>query len=135
MAVRVLTNAFFSFNAVDLSAHVNNIDLGQGVDEVEDTAMADSGRSFVPGLENATITVNFNQDDAASQVSATLDAAKRTSVAFIIRPDSGAIAVTNPEYTGTCFWTSYSPITGAVGDLATAPCTLRVSGVVARATA
>lgn len=135
MATRVLTNAFFSFNAVTLSTHVNNIDLGQGVDEIEDTAMADTARSYLPGLENALITVNFNADDAAGAVSATLDAAKATSVAFIIRPDAGVIAVGNPEYTGNCFWTANVPIGGAVGDLNITPVTMRVTGAVTRATA
>lgn len=138
MATRVLRKAFFSVNSVDLSTHVNQIEISTDKDSPEDTAMGDNSRSFLAdGLRNATLNVTFNSDDAAGAVSATLWTIYTGSalVAFEIRADQAAVAVTNPKYTGSCLLTSGAPVSGSVGDTQTESVSFQVSGDVTRATA
>lgn len=138
MSTRTFKNAFFEFTAVDLSAHVRSVSLTPTKDSPEETAMGDDSREFRPdGLRNATITVEWNSDDAAGAVSATLWAhyIADTLGAFEIRPSQAAVGVTNPKYTGNAVLTSDVPVGGSVGDLQTGSSTFQVSGDVTRATA
>ena len=137
MATRVLKNAYLLVNSVDLSAHVNQISFSASLDAVEDTAMADNSRSYLPGLRNGTFTVNFNADDAAGAVSASLWTVYTggAAVAFEVRNDAGSVTTTNPKYTGNCILTDYSPVDGSVGDLNTNAATFQITGDVTRATA
>jgi len=136
LATQVLKNAHFTINSVDLSAHVNQISLSLTTDSPEDTAMADNARSFLPGLNNATITVSLNADYAASQTDATLWAiySGAAAVAFIIRPAATAVSTSNPNYTGSCVLTDFGTVDGSVGDTAGQSATFQVTGDVARAT-
>ena len=96
--------------------------------------MADNARSFLPGLNNATITVSFNADYAASQTDATLWTiySGGAAVAFVLRPDAGVKSTTNPEYTGSVILTDFGTVDGSVGDTAGQSATFQVTGDVAR---
>lgn len=137
MATQVLKNAHFTLNGVDLSDEINQLTIGLTTDSPEDTAMGDNARSFLAGLNNATIGVNLNSDYTSGNGDATLWTvySGNAAVAFILRPDAGVVSTTNPEYTGSVVLTDYSPVDGSVGDLATTPVSLQVTGDVARATA
>jgi len=50
MAITVLTNVSVSYNSVDLSDHVESVEINQSYDEVEITAMGATAKSFSPGL-------------------------------------------------------------------------------------
>lgn len=137
MASRVLKNAHLTFGGVDLSTYVRSITLDTPKDSPEDTAMGDDSRSFLPaGLRDASITVEFNADDAAGAVSATVwTEYTSTSVsAWVIRPDAGVVGATNPQYSGNAVVTGFDPVGGSVGDVATSSLSLQVTGDVTRAT-
>lgn len=120
MAVFVLTDASVTVNSVDLSDYVTAVTLNYETDSVEVTAMGATGHKFTGGLQNISLDVTFNQDFAASQVAATLDALVGTTTTVVVKPTSAAVGATNPSYTITdAFLAATQPVNGSVGDLAT----------------
>lgn len=135
MAAFVLTNAYFSINAVDLSDHVTSITLDYGADAPEKTAMGDTTHLMMGGgLKNWSASVEFNQDFAASEVDVSLFSIVGTAVAIVIKPVNDTTSATNPKFTGTAVVTAYNPIGGAVGDKASASITLAAGSTLARET-
>ena len=74
MAVFLNNGVVLTVNAVDLSNHVTSVTLNRSFDELEVTAMGDSGHKFVKGLEASSITIDFLNDTASANVLATLQA-------------------------------------------------------------
>ena len=119
MAVFVLTDAAVTVNSVDLSDYVTSVTLNYEKDSVEVTAMGATGHKFTGGLQNISLDVTFNQDFAASQVAATLDALVGSTTTVVVKPTSAAVGATNPSYTiSDAFLAATQPVAGSVGDLA-----------------
>ena len=106
-------------NSVDLSDQVTSATINQQFDELETTAMGSTAHSFVKGLESSTITLDFLNSYAASEVATTLQSAYGTTVALTIKTTSAAISATNPEYQTTVLINNLTPVSGSVGDLST----------------
>jgi len=135
MAVFMSNNVGVKVNSVDLSDHVTAVTLKRNFDELEVTAMGDSGHKFVKGLEASSITIDFLNDTATTNVLATLQAAWGTNVPIVLLQTKGtAVSATNPLYTATCLINGTTDINGAVGDLSVQSLTFNVSGTVAVAT-
>jgi hypothetical protein len=135
MAVFMSNNVGVKVNSVDLSDHVTSVTLNRSFDELEVTAMGDSGHKFVKGLEASSITIDFLNDTATANVLATLQAAWGTNVPIVLLQAKGtAVSATNPLYTATCLINNTTDINGATGDLSTQSITFNVSGTVAVAT-
>ena len=135
MAVFLSNNVGVKVNSVDLSDHVTSVVLNRNFDELEVTAMGDSGHKFVKGLEASSVTIDFLNDTAAANVLATLQAAWGTNVTIVLLQTKGtAVSATNPLYTMTCLINNTTDINGAVGDLSTQSLTFNVSGTIAVAT-
>ncbi|MGH3978086.1 MAG: hypothetical protein ACRDRZ_03630 [Pseudonocardiaceae bacterium] len=135
MANFVYTDAKVTINSVDLSTAIRKVSLSVEVDGQENTAMGGAGwRSRLGGLRDSTCELEFAQDFAAAQVDATLWAVLGTTTTVAVRPTSGAISATNPEYIGSMLLEEYSPIDGEVGDAATASVTFIGSGALTRDT-
>jgi Flp pilus assembly protein TadG len=135
MAVFLSNNVGVKVNTVDLSDHVTSVTLNRTFDELEVTAMGDSGHKFVKGLEASSVTIDFLNDTATANVLATLQAAWGTSVTVVLLQTKGtAVGATNPLYTMTCLVNNTTDINGAVGDLGTQSVTWTVNGTVAVAT-
>jgi hypothetical protein len=64
MAVFLNNGVVLTVNAVDLSDHVTAVTINRTFDELEVTAMGDSGHKFVKGLEASSITIDFLNDTA-----------------------------------------------------------------------
>lgn len=135
MARIVLTNAVVKINSVDLSDHVASVELAQEVEEVETTAFGDSARTRTGGLANNSLSLDFHQDFASASVDDTLNGLVGGTASFEILPNGTAVGATNPKYTGTVLLTEWTPVSGAIGELATASITWPISGAVTRATA
>ena len=131
MAVFMSNGVVLTVNAVDLSNHVTSCTINRAFDELEVTAMGDSGHKFVKGLEASSITIDFLNDTATSNVLQTLQAAWGTNVTVTAKQTSAATSATNPLYTMTCLVNNTQDINGAVGDLSTQSLTLNVSGTIA----
>jgi len=131
MAVFMSNGVVLTVNSVDLSNHVTSCTINRSFDELEVTAMGDSGHKFVKGLEASSITIDFLNDTATSNVLQTLQAAWGTNVTVTAKQTSAATSATNPLYTMTCLVNNTTDINGAVGDLSTQSLTLNVSGTIA----
>ena len=122
-------------NSVDLSDHVTSVTLNRSFDELEVTAMGDTGHKFVKGLEASSLTLSFLNDTASANVLATLQAAWGTSVTVVLLQTKGtAVSATNPLYTMTCLINNTTDINGAVGDIGKQDVTWTVNGAVSVAT-
>jgi hypothetical protein len=131
VAITLNNKVGLKINAIDLSDHVTSVTLNQTADELEVTAMGDSSHKFVKGLESATLTVSFLNDQAASSVLDTLSDAFGTTVAFkLIQDKVAAVAATNKLFTGDILINNLTPINGAVGDMSTQDITFTVNSVV-----
>lgn len=119
MSTFALTDARVEVNSVDLSDWVTSVQLPIEFEALEDTAMGDTARSRIAGLEDGSITINFNDDFAANAVDATIWAAKATVVVIKVRPTSSAIGATNPEYVGSYLVNQINPFGNSIGELAT----------------
>jgi hypothetical protein len=132
MAVFLSNNVGVKVNSVDLSDHVTSVTINRSFDELEVTAMGDSGHKFVKGLEASSITIDFLNDTASANVLATLQAAWGTNVPIVLLQAKGtAVTATNPLYTATCLVNNTTDINGAVGDMSTQSITFTVSGTIA----
>ena len=132
MAVFLNNGVGVKVNSVDLSDHVNNITLNRNFDELEVTAMGDSGHKFIKGLEASSITLDFLNDTATASVLQTLQSAWGQNVTVVLLQNKGtAVSATNPLYTMTVLVNGTTDINGATGDLSTQSVTWNVSGTIA----
>jgi len=135
MAQFVLTDASITVAAVDLSDHVQSITLDDGADIVDASNMGDTYHARLGALKDWSVQVTFQQDFASGKVDPTLDTLVGTSVALVIKADSGAVSATNPSWSGNAILESYQIIGGGVGDLAISPVTFQGNGNLTRAEA
>ena len=119
MAIFLSNNVVVTLNSVALSDHVTSATINRSFDELEVTAMGDTAHKFVKGLEASTITLDFLNDTAASNVLATLQAAWGTTVTLTLKQTSAAVSATNPLYSTTVLVNNTTDINGAVGDIST----------------
>lgn len=120
MAKFVLTDSSVTVNSVDLSDHVESVEISQEYEDVDLTAMGAVAREHGKGLRSDSITLNFFQDFAASEVSATLQPllTSTSGFALVIKPTSSAVSTTNPSFSMTSLLFTYQPINGTVGEAA-----------------
>jgi hypothetical protein len=133
MAVLVLTNAFITINSVNLSDHVASVTLTTNDDVVETTAFGSTARTRVAGLGDNSVAIEFHQDYATSNVEATVYPLLGTTTSVVVKPNGATTAATNPSYTFTALVSEWTPLNGAVGELATASVTWPISGEVTKA--
>jgi hypothetical protein len=136
MSVYISNGVVLTVNAVDLSTLVSSVTINHSFDELEVTAMGDSGHKFVKGLEASSITIDFFNDEASSKTLQTLNSTSvwGNSVTVTAKQTSAATSAANPLYTMTCLINNTTPINGAVGDLSTQSVTWTVNGTIAIAT-
>jgi hypothetical protein len=133
VSVYLSNGVVLTVNAVDLSTLVTSVTLNRSFDELEVTAMGDSGHKFVKGLEASSITIDFLNDEASSKTLQTLNSSSvwGNNVTVTAKQTSAATSAANPLYTMTCLVNNTTPINGAVGDLSTQSVTWNISGTVA----
>jgi hypothetical protein len=130
MAVYLSNGVALTVATVDLSSLVSAVTINRSFDELEITAMGDSGHKFVKGLEASSITIDFFNDEATSKTLQTLNAQVGNNAVVTVKQTSAATSATNPLYTMTCLVNNITPINGAVGDLSTQSVTWNVSGTI-----
>jgi len=114
---------------VDLSDHVQSITVNNGYDELDVSAMGNTGHAFIGGLAAPTISVDFLNDDASASVMQTLNTLVGTVAKFkVIQTTTAAGSATNPIYTGLILVNKLTPVAGKVGDVAVQSLTFTVSG-------
>lgn len=127
MAKLVLKDASIEIDDVDLSNHFSSITIETSKDEVDVTGFGSSFREIAVGLGDATISGSVFQDYTAGSVDATLWPLYTAGEAFqvVVKPNSGAVSVTNPSYTMTAVLLTYNPIDGEVGGASTTEVSFR----------
>jgi hypothetical protein len=135
VAVYLSNGVVLTVNAVDLSALVSSVTINRSFDELEVTAMGDSGHKYVKGLEASSITIDFFNDEATAKTLQTLQTVWGTSTTVTVKQTSATVSATNPLYTMSCLVNNTTPINGAVGDLSTQSVTWNVNGTIAVTTA
>jgi len=135
VAVYLSNGVVLTVNAVDLSTLVSSVTINRSFDELEVTAMGDSGHKFVKGLEASSITIDFFNDEATAKTLQTLQSVWGTSTTVTVKQTSATVSATNPLYTMSCLVNNTTPINGAVGDLSTQSVTWNVNGTIAVTTA
>jgi hypothetical protein len=119
MAIFLSNDVQVTLNSVDLTDHVTSATINRVFDELEVTSMGDTSHVFVKGLEASTITLDFLNDTATSNVLQTLQAAWSTTVALTLKQTDAATSATNPLYSTTVLVNNTTDINGAVGDIST----------------
>ena len=101
MPSQILNDAFISINGVDLSDHVETVEMTYSEELKRATAMGDTGEKRLPsGIGDCSLAITFYQDYDAAKVDATLFplvGAAQFAVKFR-KSKTDAIAATNPEY-------------------------------------
>jgi hypothetical protein len=135
VAVYLSNGVVLTVNAVDLSNLVSSVTINRSFDELEVTAMGDSGHKYVKGLEASSITIDFFNDAESAKTLATLNSTWGTSTTVTVKQTSAITSATNPLYTMSCLVNNITPINGAVGDISTQSVTWNVNGTIAVTTA
>ena len=118
MAVQLQSTVGVKINSVDISDHVSSATLSQIFDELEITSLGDTAHKFVKGLEASTLSLDFFNDFAASQVTPTLQAAYGTTVTAVLIPVKGtAVGAANPLFTVSILVNNLTPIAGDVASI------------------
>jgi hypothetical protein len=137
MAKQVITSRYVSIGTADISSALSGATLEIQQDSTDKTSLGSGGwRELAAGLKSGTVTLNFMQDFGVGGVDSLLYPLIGTEATVVMRASSATVSATNPAYTATVLIDgSYSPIAGAVGDLATFDVSWSTTGAISRATA
>jgi hypothetical protein len=137
MARIVLTNVDVEIAGVNLSDHIASVSLSSTWDAVETTAFGGgnvpaAARTRQAGLVDNAVTLEFHQDFAAGEVEATIYPLLGTVVAIKVQPVNAAISPESPQYQFNALLSEWTPVNGAVGELATASVTWPITGAIVK---
>ena len=130
----VLTNASVTFASTDVSSYVSSITLSTSLDVVDTTSFGNTARTRVAGLADNQVTIEFFQDFGSGLLESIIYPTIGTSAAMVVKPVAGSTTATNPSYSFNALVSEWQPLSGAVGELATASVTWPISGAITKAT-
>ena len=133
MSKLVLTNSNVVLGGTDISSYVASITLTSSVNEVETTSFGTGAVTRVGGLQDNSVTLDLHQDYSA--IEGLVYPLIGSTTSLVIKPNGTAVGTANPSYTMTPLVTEWTPVNGAVGELATASVTFPISGTVTKAVA
>ena len=133
----VVTGTKVTVNGTDVSGSCARAELVINAAEVTTTDFGSNGwTEVIGGLKSGTVSLDFHSDFGASAVSALFqDLVGTVGTVTLIAANGTAASATTPEYTATVLINSFSPVSGAVGDLATFSVSFPTTGAVSYATA
>ena len=104
----------------DVSDQATAVTLTIGSEELDATAMGDTGRKFVGGLQSVEVTLTLFLSYGSGEVEAMLaDVVGKGNTTLVISPSGTTESATNPEYTITNAMLATAPvINSTVGELA-----------------
>ena len=132
MSKLVLTNAYVKIGSVDLSDHIASISLATTYDIIETTQFGNTAKTRIAGLADNSVTFEFHQDFQAGSVESTIYPLLGTAIACEVKPVNAATSSSNPKYSFSVLISEWTPLNGAVGDLATASVSWPISGVITK---
>ena len=135
MAKQVLTNVAVTFGtaSTDISTYVRSITLSTTAAEVVTSAMGSSAVTRIQGMIDNSVTVELMQDYPTIEKLFWDAFTAGTAVPMTVKPNGTAAASsTNPSYAFSVLPTSWTPVAGAIGDLAVVSITYPVSGAITK---
>lgn len=137
MARLVLTNVEVTIAGVSLADRIASVTLSSTYDVLETTAfkggnVPSAAKERIAGLVDNSVTLEFHQDFATGEVEQTIYPLLGTVAAVKIQPVNGAISAENPEYQFNALISEWTPLNGAVGELATASVTWPITGAIVK---
>jgi hypothetical protein len=135
MAVMLNSKVGVKIATVDISDHVSSATLSQTFDELEITSLGDLSHKYTKGLEASTLSLDFFNDFAASQISTLLQTNYGSTVTAVLIPEKGtAVSATNPLYTVSILINNVTPISGDVASINASSISFTCNSTVAYAT-
>lgn len=120
MAKFVATSYNIKINGTDLSSDIAAVTFDLSAAEQETTAFGDTFVQRIAGLRDASVTLDWHQDFAASGgVDSVIFPLLGSAATVTVIPNGTAVTSSNPSYSGVFLVTEYSPLASSVGDLAT----------------
>jgi len=136
MARIVLTNASVVFGTSnDLSDHIASVTINTSYDIVETTSFGSTAKTRIAGLADNSVSLEFHQDFASGSVESIIYPLLGTAINIKVKPVADTVTATNPQYAFSALIAEWTPLNGAVGELATASVTWPISGVITKTTA
>lgn len=136
MAKYVVTSQKVSVNGTDVSDACARAELVLNAAEVETTDFGSAGwTEVIGGLKSGQLTLDFHSDFGVGGVSSIFQNLVGTIGTFVVIANGTAPSASTPAYTATALINSFTPVAGAVGDLATFSVTFPTTGAVSYATA
>jgi hypothetical protein len=133
MAITLNNKVGVKIATIDFSDLVTAATLNYAFEELEVTAMGDTGRKYVKGLQTGTLTLSFLNDPATSEILDTLLTNFGSTVAVKMIQDASSpvtVADGNKLYTFDILVNNLTPINGATGDISTQDVTFTINGAV-----
>jgi len=131
MAITLNNKVGVKIDTVDFSDLVTAATLNMAFEELEVTAMGDTARAYVKGLETATLTLSFLNDQATDEILDELLSNYGATVGVkLIQDSTAAVADGNKLYTFDILVNNLTPINGATGDISTQDVTFTVNSAV-----
>ena len=136
MAKQVLTNVAVTFGTAntDITSYVASCTLNLTAAEIATTSFGSSGAvTRIQGLKDHSVTLELMQDYPTIEKLFYDAFTNGTAVPMTIKPNgTGAAGSANPQYAFSVLPVNWTPVAGAVGDLATASITYPIDGVVTK---
>lgn len=137
MAKFIATGTKVTFNGSDLSSSCARAELVINAAEVSTTDFGSAGwTEVIGGLKSGQVSLDFHSDYGVGAVSTLFQPLVGTiGTVVLIAANGTAASATTPAYTATVLINSFTPVSGAVGDLSTFSVTFPTTGAVSYATA
>lgn len=132
----VVTGTNVTLNGTNISSAVASATLEITAADVDVTDFGSGGwTEVVGGLKSGTVSLDFHSDYGAGGISNLLNPLLGSIATVTLNPNGTATSSTNPRWTAQVLVNSVSPVSGAVGDLATFSVSFPTSGSVTSSTA
>lgn len=137
MAKFVVTANTVTLNSSDISANCARAELVINAAEVDVTDFGSQGwTEVIGGLKSGTVSLDFHSDFGSGAVSSLFQNLVGTiGTVTLIAGNGTAPSASTPRYTATVMVNSFTPVSGAVGDLSTFSVSFPTTGAVSFATA
>ncbi len=137
MAKFIATGTKVTLNGNDLSSSCARAELVINAAEVTTTDFGSNGwTEVIGGLKSGQVSLDFHADYGTGAVSRIFQPLVGTiGTVTVIAANGTAASQSTPAYTATVLINSFTPVSGAVGDLSTFSVTFPTTGEVTYATA
>ena len=137
MSKFVATGTSVTVNGTDLSASVARAELVINAAEVDVTDFGSAGwTEVIGGLKSGSVSIDFHADYGSGGVNEVFaDLLGTIATVVIITANGTEATATTPSYSTSVLVNSFTPVSGAVGDLSTWSVTFPTTGAVTYAVA